>query len=318
MGVWFKFQSKSNWVEHPPCIRGANRVSISPMAKRQQQVLTARERECRRLSRERARRTVLARWKRRALIGGGGCVLALSLCAGIWEWRASGVSNVASTMQNGVLGMTAQGGFRVRETLLQGRARTPKAEVARVLSQVKNQPILAVPLEVLREQLEQLPTVKSASVERRLPGTLYVKLTERTPVAVWQNQGKLHLIDDEGVAMNDLNLADYPTLPLLVGAGAPAHVEEARVLLQAQPALSGRVEALVRVGDRRWDMRLHGGLVVKLPEIGASAAWAEFARLESQEGLTGRGAEVVDFRLPGRFSLRFPPALKTSSPSRET
>ena len=40
--------------------------------------------------------------------------------------------------------------------------------------------------------------MRSAAIERRLPGTLFVRLVERHPLAVWQHDGKQELIDRDG------------------------------------------------------------------------------------------------------------------------
>jgi cell division protein FtsQ len=66
----------------------------------------------------------------------------------------------------------------------------------------RNRSVLRIPLEARRSQLEQLPWVESASVERILPNRIRVELTERTPIAFLRNGGELALIDAHGVILN--------------------------------------------------------------------------------------------------------------------
>jgi cell division protein FtsQ len=66
----------------------------------------------------------------------------------------------------------------------------------------RNRSVLRIPLEVRRSQLEQLPWVESASVERILPNRIRVELTERTPIAFLRNGNELALIDAHGVILN--------------------------------------------------------------------------------------------------------------------
>src|SRR5713226_10338351 len=47
----------------------------------------------------------------------------------------------------------------------------------------RNRSVLRVPLDARRSQLEQIPWVESASVQRILPNRVRVELTERTPIA---------------------------------------------------------------------------------------------------------------------------------------
>ena len=73
-----------------------------------------------------------------------------------------------------------------------------------------------------------------------------------------------------------------PTLPLIVGDGAPEHAAEALFdLLGDAAGAADRVSAAVRVGERRWNLRLDNGIDVKLPEDGAGRAWRELARAAS-------------------------------------
>ena len=66
----------------------------------------------------------------------------------------------------------------------------------------RNRSVLRVPLDARRSQLEQIPWVESASVQRILPNRLRIELTERTPVAFARNGNELALIDAHGVILD--------------------------------------------------------------------------------------------------------------------
>jgi cell division protein FtsQ len=66
----------------------------------------------------------------------------------------------------------------------------------------RNRSVLRVPLDARRSQLEQIPWVESATVQRILPNRLRVELTERTPVAFARNGAELALIDAHGVILD--------------------------------------------------------------------------------------------------------------------
>jgi cell division protein FtsQ len=77
-----------------------------------------------------------------------------------------------------------------------------RESVLQPFAQDRNRSVLRIPLEVRRSQLEQLPWVESASVERILPNRIRVELTERTPIAFLRNGNELALIDAHGVILN--------------------------------------------------------------------------------------------------------------------
>jgi cell division protein FtsQ len=66
----------------------------------------------------------------------------------------------------------------------------------------RNRSVLRIPLDTRRSQLEQLPWVESASVQRILPNRIHVELTERTPIAFLRNGADLALIDAHGVILD--------------------------------------------------------------------------------------------------------------------
>jgi cell division protein FtsQ len=96
---------------------------------------------------------------------------------------------------------TARLGLVVTDVKVEGRETTDRETILAALDAGPGTPILAMSPRRAKERLETLPWVRSAVVERRLPDTLYVRLVERKPLALWQHGGKLDLIDREGAVI---------------------------------------------------------------------------------------------------------------------
>jgi len=62
--------------------------------------------------------------------------------------------------------------------------------------------VLSVPLDARRSELEQLPWVETATVQRILPNRLRVELVERTPIAFLRVGNELALVDTQGVILD--------------------------------------------------------------------------------------------------------------------
>ena len=75
-------------------------------------------------------------------------------------------------------------------------------------------------------------------------------------------------------------------------------------MLGGAPKLRELVTAAVRVGSRRWNLRLRGGVEVRLPEKNPEEAWARLADLQSRHDLLARDVVTIDMRLPGRLLVR--------------
>jgi len=200
--------------------------------------------------------------------------------------------------------LSAEAGLGVNEVIVQGRSRVSADSVLNALGVKRGAPILAMNLGEARARLEALPWVKNASVERLLPGTLYVRIEERQPLALWQRNGKLELVDRDGKVLPVPRLDEFHTLIVVVGDEAPKQTAQLLDLLGVEPELRGHVAAAVLVGGRRWNIRLDNGIDIALPEENPGAAWRELARLDRSDGLLKRDIRRVDLRLPDRLIVQ--------------
>lgn len=217
-----------------------------------------------------------------------------------------------------VLAATASLGLVVSNIEVEGRETTDAAMILAALAAHRGTPILAVSPTRAKEQLESLPWVRSATIERRLPGTLVVRLVERHPLAVWQHAGKQELIDRKGEVIPVKDLGRFSRVPTVVGEDAARHAAKLIEMLAREPQLAARVTAAIRVDDRRWNLRIDSAIDVLLPEEDPAAAWAHLAALERQDKLLQRDIRVIDMRLADRVVLRVnaPPA-KEAAPAKK-
>lgn len=195
-------------------------------------------------------------------------------------------------------------GLRVTEVRFEGRHLTPEPLLRAAVGAPKGTPILSVSPAAIRARVLELAWVEGASVERRLPSTLIVRIDERQPFALWQNAGRFAVIDRDGRSIATDGLHAFASLPLVVGAGAPQHAAALLDALGEHPELKERVKAAVRVGERRWNLRLHNGADVMLPEGHEAAAIARLMEFHERDALLDRPLAAVDMRLPDRMVVR--------------
>lgn len=267
--------------------------------------------------RAKARRRGLPRGFKRSLKWGGIGALVLALGGGGFALTRPGVvGNAVHTVGTGALATTGAVGLSVRQILVEGRARVPAQTVMAAIGIGRGTPILGVDVAETRAKLEAISWIESAIVERRLPDTIFVHLVERQPLALWQHGGRFSVIDAKGVVIQD-EAGEFATLPIVVGDDAPPHAEALLLLLATEPALQKRVTAAVRVGGRRWNLKLDNGIDVSLPEEDAASAWSRLAQLDRENKLLSRDVVAIDLRLPDRLIVRVgadiaPPPANTS------
>lgn len=105
-----------------------------------------------------------------------------------------------------------------------------REEILKLFIQDRNRSVLRVPLDARRAEIQQLPWVEEASVQRILPNRLRVFITERTPVAFFRNGSELTLIDGQGVLLDRPAGEDFH-FPIITGLSeaVPRDEREKRV-----------------------------------------------------------------------------------------
>lgn len=241
--------------------------------------------------------------------------LALYAAAGFYAAVLSGGVDAAGAVLSGtarpVLALVSPAIERID---IAGAPRGKARQVRAALGVEPGEPVLSFDADAARSRLEALAWVREAQVRRLLPGTLEVRLVTRRPYAVWQDDGRLRVIDRAGIVLADARGSDLAALPLVVGAGANLHASAFLALMDARPALRARMRAAVRVADRRWNIRLLNDIDVRLPENDVAAALDELAALDEASGLLNRDIAAVDLRLADRVTIRLNPGDSATPP----
>lgn len=195
-------------------------------------------------------------------------------------------------------------GFGVDAVTIEGASPQTRAAVLAAADVDRGDNILAVNLQGVRERAEAVSWVEAVTVRRLLPDTLAVTVTERRPMAVWQNRGRIALVDATGRVIAGADAARFTQLPLVVGPGAGQAAGAVLPLLHARPRLMERVEALVRVDNRRWDLRLRDGALIQLPALDEENALMRLDQLEQKSHVLELGFAKIDLRDPELVAVR--------------
>jgi len=206
---------------------------------------------------------------------------------------------------------SAEMGLVVENIYIEGLDNLSKKEVLSVLPHFENEiPVLSVSLKDMKKRLESMGWVEVAEVERQLPNSLHVRVKERIPRAIWQNKGALSLVDYGGdvILSGDEErsdfVADFPDLPVIVGADANLYVGYLLGFMDEESDLANRVASIIRVGGRRWNVRLSGGVEIKLPEEHPEIAWKKLAEIHAEKQLLDRAIKSIDLRVVDRLIIQ--------------
>ena len=198
-------------------------------------------------------------------------------------------------------------GFSIDKIDVSGNSETSEIDVLQALWQTGAQSLPSLDPDAARQTLEAMPWIEKASVAKIYPDRVAITLTERKPFALWQKGRELFVVDRDGREIVPYVVGRFSSLPFVVGVGAAKHGAEFVEAMDVLPELRARVKAYIRVGDRRWDLRLENGMTVRLPEEGAIEAAADVSRMDRELGLLSRDILVVDMRIEDRVVVRLTP-----------
>lgn len=209
----------------------------------------------------------------------------------------------------------AGAGYKVAAVHVQGASRYAVGDIVAATGLRKGDPILRLDLQQIRDQVEAVGWVRSARVVRLLPDTIVVAVAERSRLAVWQHDGQAHVIDAGGMMIPEADPGAFPDLPLVVGEGANEAAAAILPLIVTRPRLMQRIEALVRVDARRWDLRLKDGSLIQLPATAEDSALIQLDQLDQGARLLELGFARIDLREPKAVLVRPREAAAPAAPA---
>jgi cell division protein FtsQ len=209
-----------------------------------------------------------------------------------------------ASVKSAIVLRSATLGLRLDHVSLQGASSKSSADILRAAALPEHAPLLALDLNAARRRIEQVGWVKSATVMRLYPDSVVVAVQERHLVAVWQHDGRAGVVDADGAVAAGVDPVAFASLPLVVGDGANLAAAAIIPHVVTRPRLADRLEALVRVDDRRWDLRLKDGAIIQLPATDEEAALIRLDQLDQASRILDLGVSRIDLRDPEMVLVR--------------
>jgi cell division protein FtsQ len=197
-------------------------------------------------------------------------------------------------------------GFEKATVILEGAKRISREDIMRIAGVTENSTLFLIDAEGTRARLLKNPWIADAAVRKLYPGRLEIKIEEKQPYAVWQNNGKFSIVSKDGTVIDEISASDVrnSSLPFVVGAGAEKKAADLYALLKRFPAIKSQVVAAVFVGERRWNLRLKNGIDVRLPEDNTDVALLRLVALDREDKILTRDVSVIDLRDSDRVAVR--------------
>jgi cell division protein FtsQ len=195
-------------------------------------------------------------------------------------------------------------GFRITSVVVNGRKQLSQDEVLGIGGVNGRSSLLFLDAATVRDKLKANPWIADATVLKLYPGQLQIDLVERTAFALWQQDGRLAVIAEDGAVLEPYVARRFMSLPLVVGKGAETRARDFLALLARYPQVHSVTKAAIFVGERRWNLRLKDGLDIRLPENDVGNALAALSKMDKDDKLFSRDIVAVDMRLPDRLTVQ--------------
>ena len=236
--------------------------------------------------------------------GTAATVLLLLGSAGFGVVKGGHVAELTTGLSDTRNALANSAGFRIRTVAINGRRQLSQDEVLAIGGVNGRSSLLFLDAAAVRDKLKTNPWISEATVLKLYPGELRIDVVERTAFALWQRDGRLSVISDDGAVLEPYVSSRFLSLPLVVGKGAETHARDFLALLARYPRVNSVTKAAVFVGERRWNLRLRDGLDVRLPENEVGNALATLSTLDKDDRLFSRDIVAVDMRLPDRLTVQ--------------
>jgi len=231
-------------------------------------------------------------------------VLILLGSAGFGVVRGGHLDNFISAVSDTRNAIANSAGFRITSVAINGRKQLTQDEILATGGVTGRSSLLFLDATAVRDNLKGNSWIADATVLKLYPGQLQIDIVERSAFALWQQDGRLSVIADDGAVLEPYLTRRFISLPLVVGRGAETHARDFLALLARYPQVKSVTKAAIYVGERRWNLRLKDGLDVRLPENNVGNALASLSKLDQDEKLFSRDIVAVDMRLPDRLTVQ--------------
>ena len=188
-------------------------------------------------------------------------------------------------------------GFVIKNIEIQGTKYLNKDDILKVISSYNNINIFSINVKKLYKEISNNTWVKRGSIKIVYPNTIKIFLTEKEPVAIWQDKFGNKLISKSGDFILEKNFKNFKNfLPIIIGKNAHKNINPIFKILNLQKEFVKNVWSLTYVNERRWDVHFKQGLTIRLPSTKIREAWQKAASLNENFKILNIGLTEIDLR----------------------
>jgi cell division protein FtsQ len=179
-------------------------------------------------------------------------------------------------------------------------------EIQHLLIPLVDKGFFALDVESIKERLLQQPWISDASVEKNWPNQIVIYVTEKTPIAIWNNNG---LMSTTGEIFHPVT-SSYPAdLPQFQGPeGEQIHVLQYYEKINSLMApLRFKITRFELLPSHTWSLMLDNGIKIQVGYKDVLTRISHFVKVYPKIVTRGRASEIeyIDLRYPNGLAVRW-------------
>ena len=188
-------------------------------------------------------------------------------------------------------------GFIIKNIEISGVNNLNKNDIIKIINPYNDLNIFNVNIKNIYKEIKNNTWIKKASIEIIYPNTIKILLTEKKPIAIWQNRYGNSLITKSGDVIFEKNLEKFKNyLPIVIGQNAHKNAHSILKILGINKDFVKNVWSLTYVNERRWDVHFNQGLTIKLPSDSIAKAWGKVLYLDKKFNILNLDLTELDLR----------------------
>ncbi|MHA1558592.1 MAG: cell division protein FtsQ/DivIB [Alphaproteobacteria bacterium] len=195
--------------------------------------------------------------------------------------------------------------FTLKRISIEGINYLKEERVLKTLPIKQNDFIFKSSVTQIKDSLEKIDWIDAAFIKRTLPSNIFIKLTEKEPIALWYHNKNTKIVTKDGTVLLLDSLKHFKSLPVVYGSGAPEHAPFIIALLKKNQNILNRLSGIMRVRMRRWDVWIDDQAIqIKLPENNIKEAFERLNVLLKYPFIHASRVRIIDLRIPDQMVIR--------------
>ena len=181
-----------------------------------------------------------------------------------------------------------------------------KKEIEKYFDQFKGMSIFLIPINDLSKDIQQIKWIKTVSIKSDYKNTLNVVLQEEIPLGIYDNNNQKILFSNNLVILDIIhNNKDYSKLITFYGQNSINNSLKINSYIETS-LLKDNVDSAEFIKNRRWNLKLHNNILLKLPENNINEAIKNYKKLyESFSNQDLKDIQSIDLRIQNQAIIKY-------------